>query len=146
MRGEDTEYFTLDRVRVYIEQGREGSERREATVAVFVDGHRELAVGEGVGPVDALSNALNSALSRFFPRLDRLRLSDYKVRVLNPGDATAAVVRVLIEHHTAGGEHTWHTVGVSKNIIEASWQALVDGIRYYLLHTQPAAKLAHAVA
>ena len=146
VRGEDTDFFALDRVRVYSEQGSDGPERSEATVAVLVKGQRELSVGEGVGPVDALSNALISALSSFFPRLERMRLVDYKVRVLNPEDATAAAVRVLIEHHTADGEHAWHTVGVSKNIIEASWQALADGIRYYLLHTLPAAKLTRAVA
>ena len=137
VRGQDTEYFTLDRLRVHSEEG-SGIGWSEATVSVHVQGHRELAVGEGVGPVDALSKALNAALCRFFPRLEQVRLVDYKVRVLTPEDATGAMVRVLIEHREASGERIWHTVGVSRNIIEASWQALTDGIRYYLLHTRPA--------
>lgn len=138
VRGQDTEYFTLDRLRVHSEEGDRGMGWSEATVSVFVQGHRELAVGEGVGPVDALSKALHAALCRFFPRLEAVRLVDYKVRVLTPEDATAAMVRVLIEHRDSSGERIWHTVGVSRNIIEASWQALTDGIRYYLLHTKPA--------
>ena len=137
VRGQDTEYFTLDRLRVHSEEGDRGMGWSEATVSVFVQGHRELAVGEGVGPVDALSKALHAALCRFFPRLEAVRLVDYKVRVLNPEDATAAMVRVLIEHRDTAGDRIWHTVGVSRNIIEASWQALTDGIRYYLLHTKP---------
>ena len=140
VQGEETEMFTLDRLRVHSEQGESGLEWSEATVAVFVQGHRELAVGEGVGPVDALSKALHAALCHFYPRLEAVRLVDYKVRVLTPEDATAAAVRVLIEHREAGGERIWHTVGVSKNIIEASWQALADGIRYYLFHTQQVSK------
>jgi len=135
IKGEDTEMFRLDRLRVYSEQDENGSEWSEATVAVFVGDHRELAVGEGVGPVDALSRALNRALYRFYPRLGDLRLADYKVRVLTPEKATAASVRVLIEHHDIHGEDIWHTVGVSPNILDASWQALTDGVRYYLLRT-----------
>ena len=136
IQGEDTEMFKLDRLRVYSEQDEDGLERSEATVAVFVGEHRELAVGEGVGPVDALSRALNQALYRFYPRLEALRLADYKVRVLTPEKATAASVRVLIEHHDTNGEDIWHTVGVSPNILDASWQALTDGVRYYLIHTR----------
>jgi len=135
IKGEDTEMFRLDRLRVYSEQDENGTEWSEATVAVFVGDHRELAVGEGVGPVDALSRALNRALYRFYPRLGDLRLADYKVRVLTPEKATAASVRVLIEHHDINGEDIWHTVGVSRNILDASWQALTDGVRYYLLRT-----------
>ncbi len=137
IQGEDTKMFKLDRLRVYSEQDEHGLERSEATVALFVGKHRELAVGEGVGPVDALSRALNQALYRFYPRLEALRLADYKVRVLTPEKATAASVRVLIEHHDTNGEDIWHTVGVSPNILDASWQALTDGVRYYLLHTTP---------
>ena len=137
VRGQDTEYFTLDRLRVHSEEGESGVGWSEATVSIFVQGHRELAVGEGVGPVDALYKALQAALCRFFPRLEAVRLVDYKVRVLTPEDATMAMVRVLIEHREAAGDRIWHTVGVSRNIIEASWQALTDGIRYYLLHTKP---------
>ena len=145
IKGEDTEMFRLDRLRVYSEQDEQGSEWSEATVAVFVGEHRELAVGEGVGPVDALSRALNQALYHFYPRLEALRLADYKVRVLTPEKATAASVRVLIEHHDTNGEDIWHTVGVSPNILDASWQALTDGVRYYLLRTKPVVEAQEAV-
>ena len=135
IRGEKTDFFSLDRLRVHSVQDGGGVEHSEATVAVLVQGHRELAVAEGVGPVDALSKALHKALCRFYPRLEAVRLADYKVRVLNPEDATAAAVRVLIEHHDTDGGHSWHTVGVSANILEASWQALADGIRFFLFHS-----------
>ncbi len=85
---------------------------------------------EGVGPVNALDNALRKALERFYPSLRDVRLIDYKVRVLPASLATASQVRVLIES-TDGVEH-WGTVGVSDNIIEASWQALIDSIDYKL--------------
>ena len=137
IRGEETKMFALDRFRVHTARGQRGVQWSEATVAVFVRGKRELAVAEGVGPVDALSNALHKALCRSYPRLAAVRLADYKVRVLGSESATEALVRVLIEHHEAGGERRWHTVGVSKNILDASWQALTDGISYYLFHTEP---------
>ncbi len=136
IRGEQTKMFTLDRFRVHTAKGQRGVQWSEATVAVFVRGKRELAVAEGLGPVDALSNALHKALCVSYPRLGALRLADYKVRVLGSESATEATVRVLIEHHEAGGDRRWHTVGVSKNILDASWQALTDGICYYLLHTE----------
>ena len=132
IQGEETNFFSLERLRVHSEHSDVGEEYSEATIVVRVQGHRELAVAEGVGPVDALSLALHEALCRSYPSLEAVRLADYKVRVLNPEDATAAVVRVLIEHHD--GERSWHTVGVSANILEASWQALADGIRYHLFH------------
>ncbi|MFQ5570320.1 MAG: citramalate synthase [Rhodothermales bacterium] len=131
IQGERTDFFTLERLRVRSEKDGSGVECSEATIVVQVQSHRELAVAEGIGPVDALSQALHKALCRFYPSLQHVRLADYKVRVLNPEDATAAVVRVLIEHRAA--EQRWHTVGVSANILEASRQALVDGIRYYLI-------------
>jgi len=85
---------------------------------------------DGVGPVNALDNALRKALERFFPSLEEVRLIDYKVRVLPGTLATASKVRVLIE--STDGKDTWGTVGVSDNIIEASWQALIDSIDYKL--------------
>jgi 2-isopropylmalate synthase len=75
---------------------------------------------------------MRDGLETFYPHLDAVRLTDYKVRVLTPQDGTAATVRVLIEH--SSGPETWNTVGVSANILDASWQALADGLRYYLLH------------
>jgi 2-isopropylmalate synthase len=93
---------------------------------------RVAAVGEGNGPVNALDNALRRALDGRYPALERIHLTDYKVRVLDSVAATGAVVRVLIV--STDGDTTWTTVGVSENIIEASWQALCDSIVYGLLH------------
>jgi len=91
----------------------------------------EHAAAEGVGPVNALDKALRKALTGFYPEIDKMRLSDYKVRVINAKAATSAKVRVLIE--SGDEQKTWNTVGVSENIIEASWQALTDSISYYLM-------------
>jgi 2-isopropylmalate synthase len=104
----------------------------EATIKVWIDGVRKAAVGEGNGPVNALDNALRNALNGRFPALERIHLTDYKVRVLDSVAATGAVVRVLID--STDGDTTWTTVGVSENIIEASWAALIDSIVYGLLH------------
>jgi 2-isopropylmalate synthase len=110
----------------------------EATVKVWVGDERIAAVGEGNGPVNALDAALRAALSPRYPALGRIHLTDFKVRVLDgPGGAgeaaTGAVVRVLID--STDGDAVWTTIGVSPNIIEASWIALVDAILYGLLHT-----------
>jgi 2-isopropylmalate synthase len=104
----------------------------EATIKLWVDGERHAAVGEGNGPVNALDVALRRALNGRYPALDRIHLTDYKVRVLDSVAATSAVVRVLID--STDGDTTWTTVGVSENIIEASWAALIDSIVYGLLH------------
>ena len=133
IQGEVTEFFTLERLRVRSEKGTGGIDCSEATIALVVQGHRELMVAEGEGPVDALSIALRKALLGFYPQLASVHLTDYKVRVLTPERGTAASVRVLVEHQNE--HHTWHTVGVSSNIIDASWQALADGIAYHLLRT-----------
>jgi len=105
----------------------------EATVKVQVGDERLEATGRGNGPVNALDAALRSVLKGWFPQLDRLHLTDFKVRVLETRQGTAAVTRVLID--TTNGERTWTTIGVSENIIEASWQALVDSLVYGILHT-----------
>jgi len=105
----------------------------EATVMVEVEGETEHTAAIGQGPVNAMDNALRKALRPFYPRLDEMRLLDFKVRVLSSTDfeeGTASSVRVLIESGDAGSR--WVTVGVSYNIIEASWQALVDSITYKL--------------
>jgi len=88
-------------------------------------------VSDGNGPVNALDNALRKALIQFYPDIRNIHLTDYKVRVLDEKDATAAKVRVLME--STDFNDTWSTVGVSSNVIEASWEALVDSIRYALL-------------
>jgi 2-isopropylmalate synthase len=102
-----------------------------AWVKVLVDGKDEIAASEGDGPVNALDGALRRALTRFYPELEKVRLSDYKVRVIDGKDATAARVRVLIE--STDGVNTWSTVGVSEDVIDASRAALVDSIEYKLI-------------
>ncbi|MCP4312771.1 MAG: citramalate synthase, partial [Bacteroidetes bacterium] len=102
-----------------------------ATVNVNVSGTDELTVSDGDGPVNALDGALRKALEKFYPSLTDMQLMDYKVRVINPTEATAAKVRVIIESHDH--KDIWGTVGVSENVIEASWQALVESIEYKLL-------------
>jgi len=101
-----------------------------ATVRLCVGGECTSADGEGDGPVDALNAALRQALSRFYPAIADVVLTDYSVRILDPEEATAAKTRVLVE--SSDGEKTWGTVGVSENIIEASWEALVDSVEYKL--------------
>ena len=104
----------------------------EATVKIWVGDECRIATGEGNGPVNALDAALRDALGDAHPGLARLHLTDFKVRVLESDRGTGAVTRVLLD--TTDGERTWTTIGVSANIIEASWQALVDSIVYGLLH------------
>lgn len=105
----------------------------QATVKIWVDDERRLAVGEGNGPVNALDAALRSALDDRYPALGRISLTDFKVRVLDTGKGTGAVTRVLLD--STDGKREWTTIGVSENIIEASWQALVDSLVYGLLHS-----------
>ena len=106
----------------------------EATIKVEVDGEIEHTAANGNGPIEALDNALRKALEKFYPDIRDIHLTDYKVRVLNEKAGTAASVRVLIDQKAPLGH--WGTVGVSENIIEASWQALVDGIEYMLFKKQ----------
>lgn len=129
--GQTKRYFDLIGFRVISEKREEGKEGiSEATIMVGVDGDLEHTAATGNGPVHALDNALRKALEKFYPQLKEVRLLDYKVRVLD-GVGTASKVRVLVE---SGDSHDkWGTVGVSENIIEASWQALVDSITYKLL-------------
>jgi 2-isopropylmalate synthase len=124
-------FFKLDGFRVHTEKTAEAQAWAEATLHVDVKGSRQFASADSVGPVEALDKALRSALSKFYPTLKTMHLTDYKVRVLDTKDGTAAKVRVLIESQD---EHdTWTTVGVDENIIEASWEALVDSVEYKLL-------------
>ncbi len=125
-------FFDLIGFRVIIEKRKEGEDPlSEATIMLRVSGHVEHTAATGNGPVNALDNALRKALERFYPQLTAVRLLDYKVRVLTAGKGTGARVRVLIE--SGDNEKRWSTVGVSVNIIEASYQALVDSIEYKLL-------------
>jgi 2-isopropylmalate synthase len=129
-------FFEIDSFRVHVEQrGREPS-LAEATVKVTTKGTRHIESAEGAGPVGALDNALRKALSNDYPELDSMSLEDYRVRVLDETHGTGAVVRVLID--TSNGEREWTTVGVSENIIEASWEALTDAYLFGLLHPRDA--------
>ena len=102
----------------------------EATVKVRVGSDMVHTVSEGNGPVNALDNALRKSLVQFYPNIEGIRLVDFKVRVVDQGTGTGAIVRVLIE--STDGEQVWSTVGSSGNIIEASWFALADSLEYYL--------------
>jgi len=124
------EFFELDGFRLITEKKGDGEPYSEAVIKLRVDGREEHTAAEGVGPVSALDRALRKSLTTFFPCIRDIRLTDYKVRVLNPKSATDAKVRVLIE--SSDGQDNWGTVGVSENLIEASWQALVDSITYKL--------------
>ncbi len=104
----------------------------QASVKLWVDGERRLALGEGNGPVNALDAALRAALNGRYPALDRISLTDFKVRVLDTGKGTGAITRVLLD--STDGNRAWSTIGVSENIIEASWQALVDSVVFGILH------------
>jgi 2-isopropylmalate synthase len=107
----------------------------EATVKLWIDGQRIAAVGEGNGPINALDVAVRAALNGRYPALERIHLTDFKVRVLDGGAATGAVVRVLVD--STNGDDVWTTVGVDTNVIEAAWKALIDSFVYGLLHTEP---------
>ncbi len=143
------DYFTVESFRVITDHGQRNADGEpapatatvddavpgvmtEATVKVHVGQERIVAVAEGNGPVNALDGALRAAIGAKFPALDHIHLTDYRVRVLDTGRGTGAVTRVLVD--TTDGQRTWTTIGVSENIIEASWQALYDSIVFGLLH------------
>ncbi|MFC4306265.1 citramalate synthase [Cohnella boryungensis] len=128
--GGSEQVFTINSFKITVENN-EGRVSSEAIVKVTVAGEQVYTVANGNGPVNALDNALRKALVQFFPGIRDIHLTDYKVRVLDEKDATAAKVRVLIE--STNFKDTWSTVGVSSNVIEASWEALVDSIRYALI-------------
>jgi 2-isopropylmalate synthase len=137
-------YFTVESFRVITDHGDRGEAgasppttallgvTTEATVKVHVGSERIVATAEGNGPVNALDGALRGAIGPRFPALAHIHLTDYRVRVLDTGRGTGAVTRVLVD--TTDGQRTWTTIGVSENIIEASWQALYDSIVFGLLH------------
>jgi 2-isopropylmalate synthase len=100
-----------------------------------VGDERMVGIGEGNGPVNAIDAALRSVLLEKYPQLARIHLTDFKVRVLDTSQGTGAITRVLLD--SSDGDGGWSTIGVSENIIEASWQALVDSIVYGLLRSEP---------
>lgn len=128
--GKMDELFSLESFKIFMEKSAERSILSEAMVKLNINGQIMHTAAEGNGPVNALDHALRKALENHFPCLSEMHLTDYKVRVLDEGEATAAKVRVLIE--SARNGEKWSTVGVSTNIIEASWEALVDSVRYLL--------------
>jgi 2-isopropylmalate synthase len=125
-------FFELGHYRTIGEPPSEGRPSSQALVKVRVEGEDAISAAEGDGPVHALDLALRKALEKFYPTLGAMRLTDFKVRVLDSKSATAATVRVLIE--SSDGEGAWTTVGVSTDVIEASWIALVDSIEYKLIN------------
>lgn len=133
--GQLQEVFKLESFKITVEKSALRPVNSEAIVKVNVHGETMFTVAEGNGPVNALDNALRKALIQFYPEIETMHLSDYKVRVLDEKETTAAKVRVLIE--STNMENSWSTVGVSNNIIEASWEALVDSMRYGLLGKVP---------
>jgi 2-isopropylmalate synthase len=130
--------FSVESFRVIVEQDKDAISSAEATIKVRVNNNEEYVVAEGDGPVHALDNALRKALIAYFPQIKDMHLIDYKVRVLNPQEATAAKVRVIIT--SADNKGSWSTIGISENIIEASLLALIDSFQYTLYNLSLTAK------
>jgi 2-isopropylmalate synthase len=128
--GTVTRPFQLESYRVMVEHRSDGSVVSEATVKLYVGGERVIATAEGNGPVNALDNALRTALTQHYPALSDFELADYKVRILEGSHGTGAITRVLVETAEAGRD--WTTVGVHENVVEASWHAMVDALTYGL--------------
>jgi 2-isopropylmalate synthase len=126
--------FDLQSFRVTVEKNQDQPCKAQATIKIAVDGSDEITAAEGNGPVSALDNALRKALAKFYPGLDAMRLVDFKVRVIDGREGTAARVRVFIESRDQ--DDIWSTIGVSEDIIEASWQALADSFQYKLAKQQ----------
>ena len=134
LRGEmgvGVEFFQLESFRIIDEKREDGQTVSEATVKVLVDGERFLETAEGNGPVNALDNALRRAIERKYPKVKDIRLVNYSVRILDENRGTAATTRVLLD--SSDGRESWGSVGVSVNVVDASWQALVDSITFGLL-------------
>jgi 2-isopropylmalate synthase len=129
------DFFDLEDFRVIIENRKGGKMSTEATIKLRVGGELEHTASLGDGPVNALDSALRKALKKFYPKLNEMHLTDYKVRVLDEKEGTAAYVRVLIQSQDK--TDSWWTMGVSENIVEASWKALVDSFEYKLLKDLP---------
>lgn len=139
IKGDPVRHFHLESFRVIADKREDGKVMTEATIKIHVDDQRFIATGEGNGPVNALDTALRMAITEFYPEVADIELTDFRVRVLDESLGTDAVTRVLIE--SSDGEETWGTVGVSENVIEASWDALVDSIEFGLMKMRD-----HAVA
>ncbi len=128
--GQFEDPFTLESFRVTIEKNLSGPSTSQATIKISVGDDQEITAAEGDGPVNALDNALRKALVKFFPQIEEMGLVDFRVRVIDGKDGTGAKVRVQIESRDS--REIWSTIGVSTNVIEASWQALADSVQYKL--------------
>ena len=128
------EFFKLESLRVIMEKKEDGRVETEATIKIHIGENRIISTAEGNGPVNALDHALRNAIIQCYPNIKSIRLTDFKVRVIDSKKGTGAVVRVLID--STDGKTTWSTIGVSENIIEASWDALEDSIKLGLMRTQ----------
>jgi 2-isopropylmalate synthase len=124
-------FFRLESFRVIVEKREDGHTVVEATIKVHVNGDRLISTAEGNGPVNALDNALRQAIVGKYPHLSDIELVNYKVRILDESKGTGAVTRVLLD--ASDGEESWGSIGVSENVVEASWEALVDSIEFGLL-------------
>ena len=131
IKGKNPNFFTFESFRVFSERRNSEQVVSEAVCKVEVNGKRYVTTGEGVGPVDALSKALISSLEKDFPDVERIKLVDYKVRIIDSSDGTEATTRVLIEW--TDGFTRWSTIGVHQNIINASWNALCDGFNFFFM-------------
>jgi 2-isopropylmalate synthase len=129
LRKETGEYeplFRLESWRAIVEKRADGRVETEATIKIWVDGERHVRTAEGNGPVNALDRALREALVEIHPHLREIELVNFKVRILDETKGTGAVTRVLLD--VSDGDHVWGSIGVSENVIEASWEALVDSL------------------
>ena len=124
-------FFKFESFRVFSERRNSENVVSEAVCKIIVDENRYVKTGEGVGPVDALSKALKSALENDYSKVNQIKLIDYKVRIIDSSDGTEAKTRVLIEFTDSNKK--WSTIGVHENIINASWNALCDGFNYYFM-------------
>ena len=132
--GEAQPLFELETFRIISEKRADGEINTEATIKLLVKGQRVISTAEGNGPVNALDRALRQAIGPHYPELKEIHLSNYKVRILDEHRATAATTRVLLD--STDGKRVWGAVGVGENIIEASWQALIDGLEYGVNRTE----------
>jgi 2-isopropylmalate synthase len=129
------DFFRVESMRVITDEMATGDFTTEATVKVWVGEQRYVHTSEGNGPVNAIDSALRAAVGASYPHLAKVHLTDYKVRILDGATATGATTRVLID--ATDGDRIWTTIGVSPNIIEASWRALEESLVYGLLHATP---------
>ncbi|HWH46014.1 MAG TPA: citramalate synthase [Thermoleophilaceae bacterium] len=133
-RGDYEPLFTLESWRVIVEKRADGKVETEATIKIWVDGERYVRTAEGNGPVNALDRALRDAICETYPHLRDIDLVNFKVRILDEAKGTAAITRVLLD--ASDGTDTWGTIGVSENVIESSWEALVDSLEAGMLPTR----------